>query len=91
MEFMLFFLQLKLPEDIRSPLLKDGLGVVVYEVLWVEDVEEVELGEHGDRGLLPGLERLSTLAHYQLLNTKQLINQSINIIHGSITNHHHKF
>ena len=55
------------PEHVGSPLLQDGLLVVVEQVAGVEHVEEVELGVDGDGGLQPGLVCSCTLLYRQLL------------------------
>ena len=55
------------PEHVGSPLLQDGLLVVVEQVAGVEHVEEVELGVDRDGGLHPGLVSSRTLLYRQLL------------------------
>ena len=55
------------PEHVRSPLLQDGLLMVVEQVAGVEHVKEVELGVDGDGGLHPCLVSSRTLLYRQLL------------------------
>ena len=55
------------PEHIGSPLLQDGLLVVVEQVPGVEHVEEVELGVDRDGRLHPGLVSSRTILYRQLL------------------------
>ena len=55
------------PEHVGSPLLQDGLLVVVEQVAGVEHVKEIELGVDGDGGLQPGLVRSCALLNRQLL------------------------
>ena len=60
------------PEHVGSPLLQDGLLVVVEQVPGVEHVEEVELGVDRDGRLHPGLVRSCALLYHQLLKRFQL-------------------
>lgn len=68
----IFCLNLNLPENVGPLLLEDRLGVIVDELLRVEDGEQVVLGVHWDGGFLPGVIGLRSLTHNQLLNIEKL-------------------
>ena len=36
-------------------------GLPIEDLLWIGDIEEIELGVHGQRGLLPGVKGLGTV------------------------------
>ena len=60
-------LLLNLPEGVRSLLHQNWHLFVVEQLFWIYHVEEVELCEYGDRGLLPCIVGRCALLHNKLL------------------------